>query len=159
AYTVVFVTKMGGRAMSNVKPPAMQGSEALPTLAESVPVTMPELPPRLVITTAEQFKAIADRTRSRILGIIQSQPATAKQIAERLGIAPGAAGHHLQVLEAAGLAQIVAKRQVRGTVAKYYTRTARIFAYDTSPEVTGGHSASVGIMTSALHELAETIAE
>src|SRR5262249_4098458 len=48
AYTVVFVTKRGGGAMSNVKPPAMQGSEALPTLAESVPVTMPELPPRLV---------------------------------------------------------------------------------------------------------------
>jgi predicted ArsR family transcriptional regulator len=120
---------------------------------------MPELPPRLIITTAEQFKAIADGTRSRILGIIQSHPATAKQIAERLNIAPGAAGHHLQVLEAAGLARIVAKRQVRGTVAKYYARTARIFTYDTSPEVTGGRSATVEIMTTALHELAETVAE
>jgi len=145
--------------MSSVKPSAMQGPDALPTLPASMPVLMPDLPPRLVITTAEQFKAIADRTRTRILGIIQSQPATAKQIAQRLGIAPGAAGHHLQVLDAAGLAQIVAKRQVRGTVAKYYARTARVFTYDMSPEVTGGRSTSVEIMTAALHELAETMAE
>src|SRR5262249_9003770 len=94
-----------------------------------------------------------------ILGIIQSQPATAKQVADRLGIAPGAAGHHLQVLEAAGLAQIIAKRQGRGTVAKYYARTARIFTYDVAPEVTGGRSAAVEIMTAALRELAETVAE
>jgi predicted ArsR family transcriptional regulator len=138
---------------------AHSSAEALPTLPESVPVALPELPLRLSITTAEQFKAIADGTRSRILGIIQSQPATAKQIAERLNIAPGAAGHHLQVLEAAGLAEIVAKRQVRGTVAKYYARTARIFTYDISPEVTGGRSATVEIITAVLHELAETVAE
>src|SRR5262249_59022252 len=91
--------------MSGVTRLTVSGAEGMPTLPESVPVTMPELPPRLVITTAEQFKAIADPTRSRILGIIQSQPATAKQIADRLGIAPGGAGHHLQVLEVAGLAQ------------------------------------------------------
>jgi DNA-binding transcriptional ArsR family regulator len=133
--------------------------DTLPTLPGSVPVTMPELPPQLIITTAAQFKAIAEPTRSRILGIIQSQPATAKQIAARLSIAPGAAGHHLQVLEAAGLAQVVARRQVRGTVAQYYTRTARIFTYALSPEVTGGVSPTLEIMTSAANELAETVAE
>src|SRR5262249_47122818 len=42
---------------------------------------------------------------------------------------------------------------------KYYARTARVFTYDLSTEVTGGRSTSVAIMTSALHELAETIAE
>lgn len=135
------------------------GSDSVPTLPADVPVAMPELPPQLVITTAEQFKAIADPTRSRILGIIQSQPATAKQIADRLSIGPGAAGHHLQVLEAAGLAQIVARRQVRGTVAQYYARTARIFTYEMSPDVTGGRFPTVEIMTAAANELAETVAE
>jgi DNA-binding transcriptional ArsR family regulator len=128
-------------------------------LPADVPVTMPELPPRLAITTAEQFKAISESTRSRILGIIQHQPATAKQIADRLHIAPGAAGHHLQVLEAAGMAQIVAKRLVRGIVAKYYARTARIFTYQMSPDITGGVSTSVEIASSATDELAESIAE
>src|SRR5581483_9732984 len=93
------------------------------------------------------------------LGIIQNQPATAKQIADRLHIAPGAAGHHLQVLEAAGLAQIVAKRLVRGIVAKYYARTARIFTYQMSPDVTGGASPTMDIVTSAVRELAESEAE
>ncbi len=133
--------------------------DSIPILPADVPVTMPELPPQLTITTAQQFKAVADPVRSRILGIIQNQPATAKQIADRLGIWPGAAGHHLQVLEAAGLAQVVAKRLVRGIVAKYYTRTARIFSYEMPREVTGGVSTSVEIITSAANELSETLSE
>ena len=85
----------------------------IPLLPEDVPVTMPALPPTLIINTAQQYKAMGDPTRVKILAIIQQQPATAKQIADRLGIAPGTAGHHLQSLEAAGLAQVVARRLVR----------------------------------------------
>src|SRR6266581_275959 len=110
---------------------------AIPVLPEDVPVTMPELPAKLVINTVQQFKAISDSLRSRILGIIQNQPATAKQIADRLGASPGAIGHHLHVLEAAGLAQVIARRIMRGIVANYYTRTARIFTYELPPEVAG----------------------
>src|SRR2546422_9297326 len=124
-------------------------------LPEDVPVTMPELPPRLVINTVQQFKAISDPIRSRILGIIQNQPATAKQIADRLGASPGAIGHHLHVLEAAGLAQVVARRLVRGIVANYYTRTARIFKYDLPREMTGDTSINLDIMAKAYEELAE----
>jgi DNA-binding transcriptional ArsR family regulator len=131
----------------------------IPVLPERVPVTLPELPRSLVITTAEQFRAITEPTRSRILSVIQNQPATAKQLANRLDVPHGAIGHHLQVLEATGLAQIVAKRLVRGFVAKYYARTARIFTYDLSPDVAGGRSPSVEIMTQAANEFAETAAE
>ena len=125
-----------------------------PILAEDAPVVMPDLPSRLSITTAEQFKAIAEPTRARILGILQHQPATAKELATTLGLAPGTTGHHLQVLEAAGLAQVVARRLVRGIVAKYYTRTARIFIYDLPPEVTGATSAALTLLTHARDELA-----
>lgn len=100
-----------------------------PILPEDVPVVMPTIPLRLTIDTMQQFKAMSDSTRTRIIAIIQQQPLTAKQIADRLNIPPGTIGHHLQVLEAAGLAKVVARRQVRGTVAKYYTRTARIFLF------------------------------
>jgi DNA-binding transcriptional ArsR family regulator len=129
--------------------------DVIPVLPEDVPVTMPELPVSLVINTIQQFKAISDPVRSRILGIIQNQPVTAKQIADRLGATPGAIGHHLHVLEAAGLAQVVARRLVRGIVANYYTRTARIFKYDLPREVTGDTSISLDIMTKARDELAE----
>src|SRR3989442_10937967 len=128
----------------------------IPVLPGDVPVTMPELPIRFTITTAQQFKAISDPMRSRILGIIQNQPATAKQIADRLGATPGAIGHHLHVLEAAGLAKVIARRLVRGIVANYYTRTARIFKYELPREVTGDTSINLDIMARAYEELAET---
>ncbi len=129
--------------------------DVIPVLPGDVPVTMPELPVQLVIHTVQQFKAISDPIRSRILGIIQNQPATAKQIADRLGASPGAIGHHLHVLEAAGLAQVVARRLVRGIVANYYTRTARIFKYDLPREMTGDTSINLDIMAKAYEELAE----
>lgn len=129
--------------------------EAVPVLPEGVPVSMPELPISITINSVQQFKAISDPIRSRILGIIQNQPATAKQIADLLGASPGAIGHHLHVLEAAGLAQVVARRLVRGIVANYYTRTARIFDFDLPREVTGDTSMNLEIMRTALNELSE----
>lgn len=136
---------------------AQPNNNLIPLLPEDVPVTMPELPTRFTITTVQQFKAISDPMRSRILGIIQNQPATAKQIADRLGATPGAIGHHLHVLEAAGLAKVIARRLVRGIVANYYTRTARIFLYDLPEEIKGGLSVDLDIMTRARDELAEAI--
>lgn len=127
-------------------------------LPEDVPVTMPELPPTLRIHTAQQFKAIGDVTRSRILDLIKHEPLTARQLGERLSIPPGTVGHHLQVLEAAGLAQIVARRLVHGIVAKYYTRTARLFQFDFPPEVTPGHEQALKFLTDARDQLADSFA-
>src|SRR5579875_1660460 len=121
-------------------------------------VAMPALPLRLVVNTPQQFKAMGDPLRMRILRIIQQQPATAKQIANRLGIAPGTIGHHLQVLEAAGLAQVVAQRIVHGIVAKYYARTAHIFVMDFPEEVKGHNALSLKILNDARDEMYETYA-
>jgi len=133
--------------------------DALVALPGDVPVPMPELPLRLVINTVQQFKAINDPMRSRILGIIQNRPATAKQIADRLGATPGAIGHHLHVLEMAGLAQVVARRIIRGIVANYYTRTARIFDFEFPPEVRGERWTTLDFVTELQNEIAETLAE
>lgn len=135
----------------------MPSTEHEEILAEDVPVLMPPLPTRLTVNTVQQFKAFGDTTRSRILGIIQLQPATAKQIADKLGIAPGTIGHHLQVLEDAGLAQIVARRLVHGIVAKYYTRTARIFVYDFPSEVSDSVTLALHMHTKVRDELVETL--
>ncbi len=103
----------------------------------------------------EQFRACSDPLRAQILGIIQTQPATAKQIAERLNATPGAIGHHLHLLEEAGLAQVVARRLMRGVVAKYYTRTARLFDYDLPHELTGDTTIAQDMLRQAWSELAE----
>ena len=97
----------------------------------------PNYPLKRILTTMQEFKAVSDETRSRILGLIQQQPASAKQVADRLGSTSGAIGHHLHLLEAAGLVQVVARRFIRGTVANYYTRTARTFVFDFPREIKG----------------------
>lgn len=131
--------------------------ENLPLLPDDVPVTMPDLPTRLTIATEQQFKAISDMVRSRILGVIQYQPLTAKQIAQRLQATPGAIGHHLHVLEEAGLVKIVARRITRGIVASYYTRSARIFDYDLPPEVRGFLSINLDVISKAQAEVMDSI--
>src|SRR5690348_15294496 len=112
----------------------LQAGEGEVLLPEDVPVTMPELPPTMRVYTVQHFKALGDPTRERILSIIKHEPLTAKQLGERLNIPPGTVSHHLQVLETAGLAQVVARRLIRGIVAKYYTRTARLLQFDFPPE-------------------------
>ncbi len=142
--------------MGNAENTGRGDSQVLP---EDVPVLMPKLPPSLEVNTPQQMKALADPIRHRILGIIQSRPATAKQIADRLKMPPGTVGHHLQVLESAGLAKVVARRLIRGITAKYYTRTARIFTYNFPTAVTGTVPALVNFLSDARDELAETLAE
>lgn len=131
-------------------------AELPPVLPEEVPVNMPRLPQTLVLSTTQQMKALGDALRVRILGLIQYQPATAKQIADRLAIAPSSIGHHLHVLETAGLVQIVARRSVRGTVANYYSRTAFFFDVDLPPEIRGNLSRSLDRLNQARDELAES---
>jgi predicted ArsR family transcriptional regulator len=95
----------------------------------------------------------------RILGIIQSRAATAKQIADQLGATPGSIGHHLHVLEDAGLAQVVARRVIRGIIANYYTRTARIFDYEFPPEIRGESSPTLDFVTDLYDQVSEALAE
>src|SRR5579859_2731707 len=136
------------------QPEAVSQDDHLPLLSDDVPVSMPDLPARLIISTEQQFKAISDMVRSRILGVIQYQPLTAKQIAQRLQATPGAIGHHLRVLEEAGLVQVVARRLTRGIVASYYTRAARIFFFDL-PEDVSGHSLGIDEIAKAHTEFVD----
>ena len=135
----------------------LQAGEGEVLLTDDVPVTMPQLSPKLRVHTVQQFKALGDPTRERILRIIKHEPLTARQLGARLNIPPGTIGHHLQVLEAAGLAQIVARRLVHGIVAKYYTRTARLFQFDFPSEITPGSEVTLKFLTDAREELAEAL--
>ncbi len=138
---------------------ALERKDELDALPEDVPVAMPELPLRLVINTVQQFKAVGDPIRIRILSIIQNRPATAKQIADQLGATPGSIGHHLHVLEEVGLAQVIARRIIRGIIANYYTRTARIFTFEFPPEVRGERSPTLDFVTDLHDQISETLAE
>jgi DNA-binding transcriptional ArsR family regulator len=131
---------------------------SIPVLPANVPVVLPELPPHMDLTTAQQFRAVQEPTRVRILGMLLYQSLTAKQIAARLGIPHGTVGYHLQVLEEAGLVQVIAKRAVRSMIAKYYARTATVFTFKMPPEVTGATSLKLQIITQTRDEMADILA-
>jgi DNA-binding transcriptional ArsR family regulator len=128
------------------------------TEGESGAPAMPDLPPSLTITGAKQYKALGDPLRVRILELIQHQPRTAKQLAGLLERPPGTIGYQLRVLEEAGLAQVVARRLVKGIVAKYYARTAHIFLVETPQELGAEQSAGGQRLQRAHDELAESLA-
>lgn len=83
----------------------------------------------LRVTEPEQFKAAGDLTRQRIISLLSEKAATTSQLAEALGQPKGSVGHHLKVLEGAGLIRVVRTRKVRAMTEKYYGRTARLFEF------------------------------
>jgi DNA-binding transcriptional ArsR family regulator len=126
--------------------------------AGSDALAMPDLPPSLTLRSAKQYKALGDPLRVRILELIQHQPRTAKQLAGLLERPPGTIGHQLRVLEAAGLAQVVARRLVKGIVAKYYARTAHIFLVEAPQELSAERAPGDVRLQRARDELVESMA-
>jgi len=84
--------------------------------------------------TPEQLKALADRTRITILGLLGERAATTSQLAEVLNRPKGTIGYHLKVLESNGMVKIVRTRKVRAMTEKYYGRTARTIIMAGPPE-------------------------
>ena len=103
----------------------------MPTIPALLPATPTapgpdyELDEYVEASTPAQLKAIGHRTRATILDLVLERAATTTELAEALGQPKGTVGHHLKVLEAAGLVRVVATRQVRALTAKYYGRTGR----------------------------------
>lgn len=63
--------------------------------------------------------------------LLRERAASTTELANALGMAKGTVGHHVKVLERAGLIRVVATRQVRAVTEKYYGRVARLFVLKT----------------------------
>jgi DNA-binding transcriptional ArsR family regulator len=85
------------------------------------------LEPTLEFDQPEQYKALFDDTRLDIVDLLLERAATIKELAETLGKPKGTIGHHVSVLEEAGLIRVVRTKMVRAIEAKYYGRTARTY--------------------------------
>ena len=108
----------------------------------------------LEVREPEQFRAVGDPTRHRIISLLSEKAATTSQLAEALGQPRGSIGHHLKVLEEAGLIRVVRTRQVRAMTEKYYGRTARLFEFH-DPEGAPG-SGPFMFLRQAMDEYEET---
>lgn len=83
----------------------------------------------MVVSDREQLRALADGVRTAIVARLREQARSTQQLAEEMGIPKGTVGHHLKVLERAGLIRVVRTRQVRAVTEKFYGRTARFFRF------------------------------
>ena len=81
----------------------------------------------MTVSRPDQLQALGDATRWRILGYLLEGPASNQELAQALGRAKGTVGHHVRVLERAGLIRLAETRRVRGVTEKRYVRTARHF--------------------------------
>jgi DNA-binding transcriptional ArsR family regulator len=83
----------------------------------------------LIVSEPEQLRALADERRSRIVSLLRERAWSTQQLARELGLPKGTVGHHLKVLERAGLITVVHTRQVRAVTEKFYGRVARLFLF------------------------------
>ncbi len=83
----------------------------------------------LVVREPEQLKALGDDLRSKIVILLRDRAFSTTELAAELELPKGTVGHHVKVLEKAGLVQVVRTRQVRALTEKLYGRTARLFLF------------------------------
>jgi DNA-binding transcriptional ArsR family regulator len=83
----------------------------------------------LVVSEPEQLRALAHELRGRIVSLLREHAWSTQQLAGELSLPKGTVGHHLKVLERAGLIRVVHTRKVRAVTEKFYGRVARLFLF------------------------------
>lgn len=81
------------------------------------------------LTTIEEIKAFSDPYRTEILGTFNrlGEPATVKQIADKMGEVPAKVHYHVKKLEKVGILELVRTEEINGIVAKFYSPVADAF--------------------------------
>ena len=103
----------------------------------------------LLVADPAQLRAMANPFRTELIQLLRDQARSTQQVAEELGIPKGTVGHHLKVLEAAGLIRVVRTRKVRAVTEKFYGRTARLFLYQTEDPADGRAISAVTLRQAA----------
>ena len=84
-----------------------------------------DLDEMVVVTAPEQLRALADRLRGTILGLLLERAATVTEIAKAVERPKSTVAYHVNVLVDAGLVRVVRTRRVRAIEERYYGRIAR----------------------------------
>jgi len=84
----------------------------------------------LVLRDLEQIKAISHPYRIEIIESFEDAPATAKQIADKMGEPHAKVNYHLKTLLKVGILDLVEEKVKLGIVEKYYLPAAKTFVLD-----------------------------
>ena len=106
----------------------------------------------MVVSEREQLRALADDLRARIISLLRERAWSNQELSRELGVPKGTVGHHMKVLESAGLIHVVRTRQVRAVTEKYYGRVARLFLFEPE-DPADARALGATTMRQAAHEL------
>ncbi len=118
----------------------------MPTIQRKPTATKSGSQDDFTVSTPEQLHALSNPTRWRILGRLIDGPASIQELARSLGAAKGTIGHHVHVLERAGLIRLVERTRVRGVVEKRYARVARQFKLPEADGIPAESRQEIGTM-------------
>lgn len=111
----------------------------------------------MIVDDPKQLRALGDEFRAKIVFLLRERAASITELALVLSCPKGTAGHHVKVLEQAGLIQVVRTRKVRALTERYYGRVARLFVLrsdETMPEEFSGAFGSMILQQAADEALA-----
>lgn len=82
------------------------------------------------ISDLETLRAIADPLRVQVMELLESEPLTVKQVAEKLGLAPSKLYYHFGALEKIGMIEVAKTRMVANMQEKTYKSAAHVLDVD-----------------------------
>ena len=106
-------------------------------LVLALPTPDYEAPDVLLVQEPEQLRALGDELRTRIVVLVREHAHSISELAELVNLPKGTVGHHVKVLEKAGLVRVVRTRKVRALTERYYGRTARLFVFKSTDDAGG----------------------
>ncbi|MEJ2259961.1 MAG: winged helix-turn-helix domain-containing protein, partial [Nitrosopumilaceae archaeon] len=100
---------------------------------------------RIVTTSMEHARAIEDPARAKIMELLYKQSLSAEQISNELKKtgykkALTTVRHHLEILKASGLVQIVKIEESRGAITKFYSTSTKLLGYQTPEDFDSKYS-------------------
>jgi DNA-binding transcriptional ArsR family regulator len=119
----------------------------------TLPVADYEADDVLVVSEVEQLRALGDDLRTKLVVLLRERARSTSDLAEELEMPKGTVGHHLKVLEKAGLIRVVRTRQVRAVTEKYYGRVARLFVVKSEDYPDAGRAFAAAGLRQAADEL------
>ena len=103
----------------------------------------------MLVAEPQQLRALADPFRTQLIQLLRDRARSTQEISAELEVPKGTVGHHLKVLESAGLIRVVRTGKVRAVTEKFYGRTARLFLYQTEDPADGRAISAVTLRQAA----------
>ena len=103
----------------------------------------------MIVAEPAQLRAMADPFRVQLIQLLGDRARSTQELSQELSMPKGTVGHHLKVLESAGLIRVVRTRKVRAMTEKFYGRTARLFLYQTEDPADGRAISAVTLRQAA----------